>query len=166
MPNQSAKVIRIIARLNIGYYLDTFILFLLFFAPKLTWRNLDTMSIICLILIIRHHKYLRRIRYAWDFWVTYICSTYILLILWIWLNPDPWQMPKAIRIPINYVGVFVFSMHVLTKYRKHGTAPAAEGQIHLGNSVATPTPVTDGERIYVYFGLAGLLCTNLHGKVV
>lgn len=31
-------------------------------------------------------------------------------------------MPKAIRIPINYVGVFVFSMHVLTKYRKHGTA--------------------------------------------
>jgi outer membrane protein assembly factor BamB len=34
------------------------------------------------------------------------------------------------------------------------------------NTPATPTPATDGERVYVYFGSYGLLCYDLDGKEV
>jgi outer membrane protein assembly factor BamB len=34
------------------------------------------------------------------------------------------------------------------------------------NSPATPTPATDGERVYVYFGSFGLLCYDLDGKLL
>lgn len=42
----------------------------------------------------------------------------------------------------------------------------AKGVMHSDNSPATPTPVTDGERIYAYFGTPGLLCTDLRGNHV
>jgi len=35
--------------------------------------------------------------------------------------------------------------------------------IHLKNSYASETPVTDGERLYVYVGAAGLYCYDLDG---
>jgi len=35
---------------------------------------------------------------------------------------------------------------------------------HLKNSYASETPVTDGERIYVYFGNLGLFCFDFKGK--
>lgn len=95
------------------------------------------------------------------------------------------KLPVGFRIAVIFLAILYFvSNNYLTKRsqfvravvsidRQSGAVrwiceglSAAEGQIHLGNSVATPTPVTDGERIYVYFGSAGLLCTNLHGKVV
>jgi outer membrane protein assembly factor BamB len=34
------------------------------------------------------------------------------------------------------------------------------------NSYATETPVTDGERVYAYFGMTGLYCYDLSGKLV
>jgi outer membrane protein assembly factor BamB len=34
------------------------------------------------------------------------------------------------------------------------------------NSYATETPVTDGERVYAYFGMTGLFCFDLDGKLV
>lgn len=34
------------------------------------------------------------------------------------------------------------------------------------NSPATPTPTTDGKKIYAYFGTAGLFSCNLEGKVI
>jgi outer membrane protein assembly factor BamB len=37
---------------------------------------------------------------------------------------------------------------------------------HLKNSYASETPVTDGERLYVYFGNVGLFCYDLQGKLV
>ncbi len=37
---------------------------------------------------------------------------------------------------------------------------------HLKNSYASETPVTDGERVYVYFGNLGLFCYDLKGKLV
>jgi hypothetical protein len=40
------------------------------------------------------------------------------------------------------------------------------GAIHLKNSYASATPVTDGERLYVWFGDAGLYCLDLKGKVL
>ena len=47
----------------------------------------------------------------------------------------------------------------------HTAAPAIER--HLKNSYASETPVTDGERLYVYFGSIGLVAAlDLGGEVV
>lgn len=43
-----------------------------------------------------------------------------------------------------------------------GLAPAR----HLKNSYASETPVTDGQRVYAYFGSAGLFCLDRDGKLV
>lgn len=37
-------------------------------------------------------------------------------------------------------------------------------QTHIKNSYASETPVTDGARVYAYFGNAGLFCYDLVGK--
>lgn len=37
---------------------------------------------------------------------------------------------------------------------------------HLKNSYASETPVTDGERLYVYFGQIGIFCYDLKGKLL
>jgi outer membrane protein assembly factor BamB len=46
------------------------------------------------------------------------------------------------------------------------TLPAAkfESSIHPANGPATPTPTTDGNRVYVYFGSFGLAAYNFEGK--
>ncbi len=44
-----------------------------------------------------------------------------------------------------------------------GAPPVAR---HLKNSYASETPVTDGERLYVYFGNVGLFCFDLSGKLL
>jgi outer membrane protein assembly factor BamB len=36
--------------------------------------------------------------------------------------------------------------------------------VHVKNTYASETPVTDGERLYVYFGNVGLFCLDLDGK--
>ncbi|MSU58940.1 MAG: serine/threonine protein kinase [Pedosphaera sp.] len=36
--------------------------------------------------------------------------------------------------------------------------------VHLKNTYASETPVTDGERVYAYFGNLGLFCLDLNGK--
>ncbi|MGE0537063.1 MAG: PQQ-binding-like beta-propeller repeat protein [Pirellulales bacterium] len=38
--------------------------------------------------------------------------------------------------------------------------------IHRTNTYASETPVTDGERLYVYFGMTGLFCYDLDGKLL
>jgi outer membrane protein assembly factor BamB len=37
---------------------------------------------------------------------------------------------------------------------------------HLKNTFASETPVTDGERVYAYFGAAGMFCYDLEGKLL
>lgn len=44
-----------------------------------------------------------------------------------------------------------------------GERPA---RIHRKNSHASPTPVIDGDRIYVHFGYQGTACLNLRGEVL
>src|SRR5688500_11108857 len=44
--------------------------------------------------------------------------------------------------------------------------PAKVPNVHIKNSQASPTPVTDGERIYVHFGHLGAAALDLKGKVV
>jgi len=36
--------------------------------------------------------------------------------------------------------------------------------IHRTNTYASETPITDGERLYAYFGMTGLYCYDLQGK--
>ncbi len=38
--------------------------------------------------------------------------------------------------------------------------------IHSTNSYASETPVSDGERIYAYFGMTGMFCFDMNGKEV
>lgn len=48
------------------------------------------------------------------------------------------------------------------------TKIAYEGKPHIptqaSNTYATETPVTDGERVYAYFGMHGVYCYDLQGK--
>ena len=37
---------------------------------------------------------------------------------------------------------------------------------HSSNTYATETPVTDGERVYAYFGMTGLYCYDFNGDLV
>ena len=39
-----------------------------------------------------------------------------------------------------------------------------ESSIHIKNSFASETPVTDGERVFAYFGNLGVFCYDLNGK--
>lgn len=39
-------------------------------------------------------------------------------------------------------------------------------KIHPGNTYASETPVTDGKRIYTYFGMTGVFCYNLEGALL
>ncbi len=41
-----------------------------------------------------------------------------------------------------------------------------DSPIHVKNSYASETPVTDGERVYAYFGNLGLYCFDLEGRPV
>jgi outer membrane protein assembly factor BamB len=47
---------------------------------------------------------------------------------------------------------------------------AAEGKptssIHIKNSYASETPVTDGQRLYAFFGSAGIYCFDLDGELI
>jgi len=38
------------------------------------------------------------------------------------------------------------------------------GPIHPKNTYASETPVTDGERVYAYFGNIGLFCYDMDGR--
>ncbi len=42
----------------------------------------------------------------------------------------------------------------------------AKSKIHSKNSHASPTPITDGQRLYVHFGHQGTACLDLKGKVL
>lgn len=39
-----------------------------------------------------------------------------------------------------------------------------KNHIHASNTYATETPVSDGERVYAYFGMNGLFCFDMNGK--
>ncbi len=38
-------------------------------------------------------------------------------------------------------------------------------KLHAANTMATPTPVTDGEHVYTHFGDVGLFCVDMNGDV-
>ncbi|MBI3650095.1 MAG: PQQ-binding-like beta-propeller repeat protein [Acidobacteria bacterium] len=48
----------------------------------------------------------------------------------------------------------------------HKAVPSPTQSRHLKNSYASETPVTDGERLYAYFGNLGLFCFDMKGKLL
>lgn len=52
--------------------------------------------------------------------------------------------------------------HVLWETAAHAGQPASS--IHLKNTFASETPVTDGQRLYAYFGNVGIFCYDLDGN--
>jgi hypothetical protein len=51
---------------------------------------------------------------------------------------------------------------ILWEKTAHKGVPAST--IHIKNSYASETPVTDGHRVYAYFGNVGLFCYDMDGK--
>ncbi len=49
-------------------------------------------------------------------------------------------------------------------WRREAHQGAPPNQTHIKNTYASETPVTDGERIYAYFGNVGLFCYDLDGR--
>jgi outer membrane protein assembly factor BamB len=49
-------------------------------------------------------------------------------------------------------------------WRREALRRAPATGLHVKNTYASETPVTDGERLYAYFGNAGLYCLDLEGR--
>jgi outer membrane protein assembly factor BamB len=64
----------------------------------------------------------------------------------------------------NVVCLDVNDGHMVWEQTAHTGQPATT--IHIKNSYASETPVTDGERVYAFFGNVGLYCYDLDGKLV
>ncbi len=56
------------------------------------------------------------------------------------------------------------SGQILWNQLAHHAVP--ESSIHLKNSLASETPVTNGEHVYAYFGNLGLYCYTMDGQLV
>lgn len=56
------------------------------------------------------------------------------------------------------------SGRILWRKEIHQGLPASP--LHVKNTYASETPVTDGERLYAYFGYLGLFCLNLDGELL
>jgi outer membrane protein assembly factor BamB len=52
----------------------------------------------------------------------------------------------------------------LWEYRTRATGPLPE--VHEKHNLATPTPVTDGERVYAWFGNGQLIALDMEGRLV
>ncbi|WP_146594027.1 outer membrane protein assembly factor BamB family protein [Novipirellula galeiformis] len=53
-----------------------------------------------------------------------------------------------------------------TLWRKQVRKATPQSSIHLKNSLASETPVTDGEHVYVLFGGVGIYCFDMQGNEV
>ena len=91
------------------------------------------------------------------------------------VNTEAQEMPKpgfylgdwaASKAPHRWM---VYDIDVATGRirweRSVSDAPPAQPK-HLKNTYASETPVTDGERVYVYFGNAGLFAFDMNGQPV
>jgi len=72
---------------------------------------------------------------------------------------DPGKKQRWIVCCLDWnTGKILWERTAAEKVPKHGH--------HLKNSFASETPVTDGERIYAYFGCLGLFCYDFAGKLL
>lgn len=81
----------------------------------------------------------------------------------LYLGGDRKDVPEAPQIWKVYC-LDLETGRVLWERQVHEGKPSMP--IHIKNSYASETPVTDGERVYVYFGNLGLWCFDFDGNVV
>jgi outer membrane protein assembly factor BamB len=93
------------------------------------------------------------------------------------LGEEPKDLPKkglyfgGNRPPLKDT-VYRWEVHCLdaatgkTLWRETAVERKPYTAIQLKDSYASPTPATDGERVYSYFGTSGLFCHDLAGKLV
>ncbi len=74
--------------------------------------------------------------------------------------------PKPREVPLDYrvLCLDLSSGKILWERTVH--QGLANSPIHLKNSCASETPVTDGQRVYAYFGNQGLYCLDREGNLV
>lgn len=74
--------------------------------------------------------------------------------------------PEAPKVQQEYkvICLDLSSGKLLWEQSVHQGPP--QGPIHIKNSFASETPVTDGERVYAYFGNLGMYCVDLDGHPV
>lgn len=53
-----------------------------------------------------------------------------------------------------------------TLWEREAAKGKPETTVHIKNSYASETPVTDGERVYAYFGNKGLYCYDFAGELI
>ena len=72
--------------------------------------------------------------------------------------------PREVRLDYKVLCLDLPSGKMLWERSVH--QGSANSPIHLKNSFASETPVTDGERVYAYFGNQGLYCLDLDGNLL
>ncbi len=72
--------------------------------------------------------------------------------------------PRDVELQYQVICLDLLSGKKLWERTVHRATP--DTPIHLKNSFASETPVTDGERVYAYFGNLGLYCFDLDGNPV
>ena len=72
--------------------------------------------------------------------------------------------PREVELEYRVICLDLASGNKLWEQTVNRGTPASP--IHLKNSFASETPVTDGERVYAYFGNLGLYCLDLKGNAV
>ena len=75
-------------------------------------------------------------------------------------RPDP---PKAVHLWLALCYDFA-SGKLLWETELRSGAPTSP--VHVKNTFASESAVTDGRRVYIYFGYQGLYCLDFDGKVV
>jgi len=73
-------------------------------------------------------------------------------------RPEPPQAPHQWKVYC----LDLASGEILWERQVHEGQP--QSSIHLKNSFASETPVTDGERVYAMFGNVGIFCFDLEGN--
>lgn len=72
--------------------------------------------------------------------------------------------PREVELEYRVICLELASGNKLWEQTVHRGTPTSP--IHLKNSFASETPVTDGERVYAYFGNQGLCCLDFEGNSV
>ena len=86
--------------------------------------------------------------------------------------PKPEDQPKRIfgithpNTTYEYVVLCLDRITGKTLWRRVATKKIPHEGAHGDNNFASASPTTDGERLYCWFGSAGLFCYNLDGKKI
>ena len=73
---------------------------------------------------------------------------------------------KAPNVPHHWMVYCVDWKSGKIRWQREAIKELPQSSRHLKNSYASETPVTDGERVYAYFGNVGMFCYDMDGKLL